>query len=240
MTTLFLGIRASIFYLGYLLSTLWFGITGILFFWFMPYSVRTGYMLTWNRITVYWAKWICGVNFKVIGAENLPQTPYVALSKHQSQWETYFLQYYLAPVCIVLKRELLNVPFFGWGLRMTKPIAIDRDNPKQALKQTLEQGKERLNKDKLSVLIFPEGTRTRPGKEAKYARGGANIAVAAQVPVVPIALNAGDYWPADKFLKFPGTITIVIGEPIATDELSSREITEQVKDWIEAEVAKMN
>jgi 1-acyl-sn-glycerol-3-phosphate acyltransferase len=220
------------------LSIVFFSSTGILFFSFLPYRIRSNYILLWNRFSVLWGTWTCGVRFEVIGLENLPDTAYVALSKHQSQWETFFLQYYLAPVCIVLKRELLNIPFFGWGLRLTDPIAINRDNPKQALKQTLEKGQHRLETNR-SVLIFPEGTRTRPGKEAKYARGGANMAVAAGVPVVPIALNAGEFWPAGRFLKFPGTITVKIGKPIFSTELTSREITEQAKEWIETEVAKM-
>ncbi|MEE8059596.1 MAG: lysophospholipid acyltransferase family protein [Pseudomonadales bacterium] len=238
MTTLLLGFRSLLFYIGYLLSIIWFGTTGILFFSFLPYPIRSHYILCWNRFTVAWGKWICGIRFEIIGQENLPKSAYVALSKHQSQWETYFLQYYLSPVCVVLKRELFNVPFFGWGLRLTDPIAIDRDNPKQALKQTLQQSKERLN-DNISVLIFPEGTRIQPGKEAKYARGGANIAIAAGLPVVPIALNAGEFWPADKFLKFPGMITVAIGKPIDSLDLTSREITEQAKEWIDAEVKKM-
>ena len=238
MKILFLAIRSLIFYIGYILSVIWFSTTGIIFFSFFPYRIRSAYILCWNRFTISWAKWTCGLDFEIIGKENLPDTAYIALSKHQSQWETYFLQYYLAPISIILKRELLSVPFFGWGLRLTDPIAIDRSNPKQALKQTLSLGKERLANN-ISVLIFPEGTRIQPGEVGKYARGGANIAVAAGVPVVPIALNAGEFWPADKFIKFPGKISVSIGKPITSQELTSREITEQAKDWIEAEVKSM-
>ncbi len=195
-------------------------------------------MLLWNRFIVYWVKLIFKVKFEVVGKENLPNGPYVALSKHQSQWETYFLQYYLAPVCIVLKRELLKIPFFGWGLKLMDPIAIDRGSPKQALRQTLELGKAKLE-DNISVLIFPEGSRMKPGTSGKYARGGANIAMAAGVPVVPIALNAGEFWPAGRYEKFPGTITVSIGKPISSTEFTSLEITEQAKEWIENEVATM-
>lgn len=238
MTTLILALRASLFYLGYVISIIWFSITGLLLFSFLPYNIRCKYILLWNRFTIIWLNICCGVSYKVIGAEHIPDGPFVALSKHQSQWETYFLQYYLFPVCFVLKKELLNMPFFGWALRLTKPIAINRGNPKQALKQTLEEGQLRLA-EQISVLIFPEGTRIDPGLPSKYARGGANIAVAAGVPVLPIALNAGHYWPADRFIKRPGTVIVKIGEPIATDTLSSREITEQVQQWIEHEVAQM-
>ncbi|WP_235015372.1 1-acyl-sn-glycerol-3-phosphate acyltransferase [Oceanicoccus sp. KOV_DT_Chl] len=163
-----LTLRMVLFYLGYLLSIVWFSTTGIVFFSFFPYRIRSRYILLWNRFIIFWAALICGVRVKVIGAENLPKGPYVALSKHQSQWETYFLQYFLSPVSIVLKRELLNLPFFGWGLRLANPIAIDRGNPKQALKQTLDKGCKHLANN-ISVLIFPEGTRTKPGQDSKYA-----------------------------------------------------------------------
>jgi 1-acyl-sn-glycerol-3-phosphate acyltransferase len=239
MTTFFLGIRASLFYFGYFLSIVWFSITGIVFFSFFPYSFRSRYILNWNRFTIFWLKLTCGLSVEVIGEENLPKKAYVALSKHQSQWETYFLQYYLAPVSIVLKRELLNIPIFGWGLRLTDPIAIDRGSPKKALKQTLVQGKKQLDNN-ISVLIFPEGTRTRLDQEVRYARGGANIAIAAQVPVIPIALNAGEFWPSDKFIKYPGKITVKIGAPISSTEFDSREITERARLWIEAEIEKMD
>ncbi len=238
MTVFLSAIRTVVFAIGFAISIIWFSTTGMLFFRFLSYPIRSRYVLCWNRFIVAWGKWVCGVRFEITGIENLPDAPYVALSKHQSPWETYFLQYYLSPVSIVLKRELLNLPFFGWGLRLTDPIAIDRGNPKQALKQTLEQGKQCLKKN-ISVLIFPEGTRTLPGKEAKYARGGANIAVAAEVPVVPVAHNAGEFWPTDRWIKFPGTITVAIGKPISSTEFNSREITEQAKEWIEGQVEAM-
>ncbi|ARN74031.1 lysophospholipid acyltransferase family protein [Oceanicoccus sagamiensis] len=234
-----LALRALLFYLGFALTIIWFSTTGILLFSFLPYSIRSSYVLCWNRFVIFWLRCTCGLKVEVIGAENLPATPYVALAKHQSSWETYFLQQFLAPVSIVLKRELLNLPFFGWGLRLTDPIAIDRGSPKQALKQTLEKGKARVA-DNISVLIFPEGTRNKAGAEVKYARGGANIAVASGVPAVPIAHNGGEFWPSGGFLKYPGTITVKIGKPISSVDNDSREITEQARQWIEAEVEKMD
>lgn len=239
MTTIVLTLRLLVFYLGFALTLVWISTTGILFLSFARHGLRTGYVLLWNRYVIWSGRWILGLRFEVIGAHNLPIGPYVALAKHQSQWETYFLQYYLAPVCTVLKKELLNIPFFGWGLRLTNPIAINRDSPKQALKQTLALGKSRLQQGN-SVLIFPEGSRIKTGSAAKYARGGANIAVAAGVPVVPIALNAGEFWPTRQWLKYPGKITVSIGEAIDSSALSSREITEQARQWIEAEVETMD
>ncbi len=238
MSKLILGTRAALFYLGYWLSIAWFGITGPVLFGLLPYKIRSNYILLWNRFVIFWLKCTCGLKVNIIGAENLPPPPYVVLSKHQSNWETYFLQFYLAPVAIVLKRELLRIPFFGWGLRLTDPIAIDRGSPKQALKQTQEKGKNHISNG-ISVLIFPEGTRIAPGATSKYARGGANIAVAAEVLTVPIAHNAGEFWPSHRIIKYPGTVTLKIGEPIAANQ-SSREITEQAQQWIEQEVSAMD
>lgn len=233
-----LALRALLFYIGYALTIVWFGITGVLFFSFLPYAIRSRYALLWNRLIIFWLRWTCGLKVKVDGAENLPTTPYVALSKHQSSWETFFLQRFLAPISTVLKKELLSLPFFGWGLRLTDPIAIDRGSPKQALKQMREQGKNQLAKN-ISVLVFPEGTRRQTGPEVKYARGGASLAVASGAPAVPIAHNSGEYWPSGRFIKYPGTITIKIGKPISSIENDSRQITEQAKAWIESEVEKM-
>ena len=239
MKTLFLGLRALLFYVGYALSVIFFSLTGVVFLSFMPYGIRSRYIFLWNRCTVIWAKLTCGLRFEVVGEENLPtDRPFVAMAKHQSQWETFFLQYFLAPAKIVLKKELLSIPVFGWGLKLTDPIAIDRSNPKKALKQIQAQGVQSI-KDDISVLIFPEGTRIPTGKVGKYARGGANIAVDSGAPIIPIAVNAGLYWPADKFLKYPGTIKVVIGKPIESNDKTSRELTVQTQEWIEGEMLKL-
>jgi len=163
----------------------------------------------------------------------------VILSKHQSQWETFYLQVMKRPVVTVLKKELMNVPFFGWGLRLMQPIGIDRSNPKKALRYIQEEGQRRLQKGQ-SIIIFPEGTRTPPGETGTYARSGAELACRAGVPIIPVAHNAGRCWPAKKFIKYPGTIHMVIGAPIDTLNGNSRELTERVKNWIEAEQIKID
>jgi len=236
---LFLALRALTFYMGYVLLVIFFSVTGVLFFSFLPYPIRSNYIFRWNRYTVAWAKLVCGLRFEVIGEENLPKNQaFVALAKHQSQWETFFLQYYLAPARLVLKKELLSIPVFGWGLKLTDPIAIDRSDPRKALKQIQKQGVESIEGN-VSVLIFPEGTRIKPGKVGKYARGGANIAIESGAPIVPVALNAGLFWPSDKFLKYPGTITVVIGKPITSVDKNSRELTAEAQEWIEGEMEKL-
>ncbi len=239
MRTLWLGLRAALFYLGYGILTAWYSLTGLLFARWFPYDLRTPYMLTWNNATLFWLWLCCGVRVRVRGSENWPQgRPCVIVGKHQSQWETFFLQIAHPPTATVLKRELLAIPFFGWGLRLMEPIAIDRSNPKQALRQIQEQGMDRIARGR-NVLIFPEGTRTPVGKTGNYGRSGAELACRAGVPLVPVAHNAGVCWPARSFLKYPGTIEVVIGKPIETDGADSRQLTEQVKAWIEGEVAAM-
>jgi 1-acyl-sn-glycerol-3-phosphate acyltransferase len=179
------------------------------------------------------------VRWQVEGLDRLPPRPYVIVAKHQSQWETFFLQLPFAPNSTILKQELLKIPVFGWGLSSVKPIAIDRSQRREALKQILEQGTARLQEG-LNVLIFPEGTRTDPGHVGRYARGGADLACKAHVPVVPVAHNAGEYWPGKRFLKFPGTVQVVVGEPLQSDTLEGRALMNQAADWIEVEVNRIS
>ena len=225
-----LVVRTIIFYLGYILLTGWFSTTGIVFFRFFPLAIRGRYLIVWNRWTLAWLRLSCGVRYRIVG--RVPEGHYVVMAKHQSQWETFYLQYAFFPIGIVLKQELLKMPFFGWGLRLVDPIAIDRGNPKAALRHLMDEGVRRLRQGR-RVLIFPEGTRTPVGQAGSYARSGANIAIATGAAVVPVAHNAGQCWPARKFLKHPGTITVFIGEPIASDGKNSRELTDGVRQWIE-------
>ena len=135
----------------------------------------------------------------------------MVLSKHQSAWETVAFQVIFPPQVYVIKRELLWIPFFGWGLAMVSPIAIDRRAGMRALKQMLEQGKDRLARG-FWVIVYPEGTRIAPGERGTYQTGGAAIASHAGAPVLPVAHNAGTCWRRNAFLKYPGTITVSIGQ----------------------------
>lgn len=200
---------------------------------------REMYLGNWNFSVMWWLRVTCGVHVKITGAENLPAGPCVILAKHQSQWETFYLQVMKRPVVTVLKKELLKVPFFGWGLRLMQPIAIDRSNPKLALRYVQEEGVRRLQQGQ-SIIVFPEGTRTPPGQIGTYARSGAELACRAGVPIIPVAHNAGHCWPAKKFLKYPGTVHMVIGAPIDTTGGNSRALTEQVKDWIETTITRID
>ena len=192
----------------------------------------------WSHIMLFLARFICGVRYCVLGTENIPKKPTIVLSKHQSAWETLAFQKIFPPQVWVLKKELLHIPFFGWGLAMTSPIAINRSQGKAALKQIIQQGRDRLQKG-LWVIIFPEGTRIDPGKKGRYGIGGAWLSTSTGVSVVPVAHNAGVLWGKNSFIKFPGTITVSIGEPIDPAGMEANELNNKVEAWTELEVIRI-
>jgi 1-acyl-sn-glycerol-3-phosphate acyltransferase len=205
-----------------------------------PLTPLNRYRITsgWAHIMLYLIRVICGVRYRVLGMENIPKIPSIVLSKHQSAWETLAFQQIFPPQVWVLKKELLSIPFFGWGLAMTSPIAINRSSGRAALKQIVQQGKDRLNQG-LWIVIFPEGTRIVPGKKGKYGIGGAWLATHTGVPVVPVAHNAGEFWGKNSFIKRPGTITVSIGTPIDPAGMEVSELNARVEAWIELEVARI-
>ncbi len=200
-----------------------------------PLSARGRYRIitTWSKLVTITARLIVGIRYEVDGLENLPKTPCVIMSKHQSAWETVAFQVLLPPQVWVLKKSLLWIPFFGWGLAMMNPIAIDRRNGPRALKKMLEQGNNRI-RDGWYIVIFPEGTRVAPDETGDYQIGGAWLARKLNVPIVPIAHNAGKVWPKNAFLKKPGLISVVVGPPIPTTSKDPNQLIDEVKDWIEA------
>ncbi len=230
-------LRSLVFYLVFASFCLAFCLTAVFFIWFLPFETKFSYLANWNRITIFLTKHLAGIDYKVTGLENLPKDgTFIVLAKHQSQWETYFLLLLFYPVSLILKKELLKIPGFGWGLRMMKTIPIDRSNPKQALKQIQATGLIRLKEDNLPILIFPEGTRIRWGETGKYARSGAALAISANVPLVLISHNAGYFWPADTFLKRPGIVDVVISKPIYPNGKTALELTNEAEQWIEANI----
>ena len=233
-----LFIRSFVFALLQLLITPVFTLIAILSFPFHPitrYRIISG----WALSVMWLLRVLCGIRMEVRGAENIPAKPAIILCKHQSAWETIALQKVFPPQVWVLKRELLWLPFFGWGLAMTSPIAIKRSDGKGAVRQLLKQGKERLEMG-FFVVIFPEGTRIPYGQRGKYKIGGALLSASTGVPIVPIAHNAGKLWGRNSFLKRPGVITMSIGAPINPAGLKAEEINHRAEEWIEAEVKRIN
>lgn len=227
-----LTLRAIFFYIGLTLATIVIVSFSPLLFPF-PQKIRARYISLWAYSVLWWLKITCNLGFRVEGIENIPQGNGLILAKHQSAWETIALQTIFPPQTWVLKRSLLWVPIFGWGLALTRPIAIDRTAGKKALKQVIKQGIARLQQG-LWIVIFPEGTRTAPGQHKRYAIGGAMLAEKSGFPVVPVCHNAGEFWPKQGFIKHPGEITLVIGESFDPAGMKAGEINTQVEEWIES------
>ena len=203
-----------------------------------PLPLATRYRITvqWPRAMTWAGRWICGLRWEVLGAENLPDGPAILLPKHQSTWETFYLIWAMPrDLCFVFKRELLYVPFFGWGMALLRMIPIDRSKGKDAMAQIVVQGRRRLA-DGQWIIMFPEGTRSAVGRQGKYKGGGARLAVETGTPVVPIAMNSGECWPRNSFIKKPGLITVSIGKPISPEGLTSAELMQKVETWIESEM----
>ncbi len=230
-----LFIRSAAFSVGMVLSAIVFAIPAVLMFP-LPFRARYGFISQWARFNIWMLAKTCNLRYEVKGRENIPHGAAVVLCKHQSAWETLALQEIFPPQVWVLKRELLLVPFFGWGLAMLEPIAINRGSKKKAMTQVLEQGTARLKNGRW-VVIFPEGTRVAPGRRGNYRLGGARLAEHSGFPVVPVAHNAGEYWARRQFIKQPGTITISIGPPIPSEGCTAAQIHEAAVAWIEGEMA---
>lgn len=233
-----LFIRSLVFTLGYFCGV---GIIGLLAIpaWLLPFKLRFQFVTLLNRFVMVWLRLCCGINFVIKGQRRKELEPYVIMAKHASTWETMFLQYYFQPSSTILKRELLSIPLFGWALASLQPIAIDRGSPIKALKKVKADGQKRLNSGS-NVLVYPEGTRIPFGEKGTYARSGADIAKAAGVPVIAVAHNGGKYWPKGQFIKYPGTITVVISDPIETEGRNSKEVMQEVENWIETQISQMD
>ncbi|HEX4044645.1 MAG TPA: lysophospholipid acyltransferase family protein [Gammaproteobacteria bacterium] len=237
-STFNLFIRSSIFFLYSGISIALYSFLCICSFPF-PLRYRQWLIRTYLRFYIYLLKIICHVDYRVHGLENIPTTRKgVILCKHQSTWETFFLPTLFHNLAIILKRELLWVPFFGWGLATLDPIAIDRRKKASAMQQIIEKGKKCLA-DGRWILVFPEGTRMPVGHAGKYQLGGARLAIAANCPIIPIAHNAGRFWPRKSFIKHPGVIQVIVGPVIESEGRTPEELMGLAKAWIETTAAEM-
>lgn len=233
--------RSIVFMLAVAAWTAVFG-TFLLFAGAMPLLARFRIVYRYRRGFMWLTRHVLGISHEVRGLENLPAEPSVILAKHQSAWETVALQD-LVPedvYCVfVLKRELLRLPFFGWGLSALQMISIDRMAGREALNQVVEQGTDRLRRG-FWIIIFPEGTRVAPGETRRYKQGGAYLAAQAGAKVVPVAHNAGECWPRNAFVKRPGHVVVSVGPAIDTAGLSQDEINARAEAWIEGEMRRIS
>jgi 1-acyl-sn-glycerol-3-phosphate acyltransferase len=232
-------IGSAVYFGGASLSALVFAVLA-LFLIPLGFQARYRVISRWAHFNLWMLKQTCGLEFRIEGAEHIPDTTSIIYAKHQSAWETLALQKVFPPQTWVLKRELLWLPVFGWGLATLKPIAIDRKAGRKAVKAVVEQGAQRLAEG-IWVVVFPEGTRIAPGQERRYRLGGAVLATQTGTPLVPVAHNAGSYWPRRGFLKRPGCIRMKIGPAIDPRGKTPQELTDEAKAWIDAamrEIAK--
>lgn len=234
MSKLILGFRACIFYLGYSLLTAIYGVCSVVLL-LLPRTIGRAAIISWIVTVLAWLRLCCGVRYQVIGDAHKSQKPYVLVSNHQSTLETFFLQKEFFPLVTVLKKQLLSIPFFGWGLRLMEPIAIDRASPAQALKQVKKMGVQRLNNNR-NLLIFPEGTRMPVGQLGSFKRSAVDIAKAAGVPIIPVAHDSGRFWLNKKFIKKPGLVKVIVGEPIDPKSKDSKELMADIQAWMEQQL----
>ena len=214
-----------------------FAVAVLLGFW-IPYPARYGYARNWGRILLWLLRVLCRLDYRVSGLEHLPPGIHVSMWKHSSTWETFAQAVIFPPQAWVLKREIMWIPIVGWATHFMRPIAIDRGSGAAAVNRVVAQGKERLQSG-LWVLIFPEGTRTAEGEVRKSGVSGALLATRAGCKVVPVAHNAGNFWPRRGWVKKSGTISVVIGPAIDAAGRDPRAINEDVRAWIEGAMKTM-
>jgi len=231
------ALRSLAFALFQIIFTPLYAIAVLLLAW-LPAMPRYRFITCWCAINLWAARWICGIRSRVIGLENLPTTPHVVACKHSSTWETLYLSRLLPPLAYVAKKELLSLPFFGWAFRLASPITIDRKAGADAMAQIAAQGRERFAQG-FWIILYPEGTRIPAGERVRYKSGAARLAIDLQVPILPIAHNAGWLWPKGVLGKRAGTITLAIGKPIAPDSLEPSQLMLAVETWVEDEVARL-
>lgn len=235
---MFTALRSLLFLVGQVVTVTLYTPVAFLAYPLNPIT-RSRVIGYWAHFVIWWLRVTCGLSHEVSGRENIPAESCVILSKHQSAWETIAFQTIFPAQAWVLKRELLRIPFFGWGLAMSRPIAIDRKQGLKALDTLVKEGKQRMDEGRF-VVVFPEGTRMAPGEKGRYNPGGAMLAVAAKKCVLPVAHNAGEFWPRQGFLKKPGTIKLVIGPPISTEGKRAKQVNQESERWIEETMVAMD
>ncbi|MCK9380033.1 MAG: 1-acyl-sn-glycerol-3-phosphate acyltransferase [Sulfuritalea sp.] len=205
----------------------------------LPHHMRRRTVVPWVNFVIWLVKHVLGIPYRLLGADNIPARPVVVLCKHQSAWETFMLQEVFKDTIFVWRKEIKYLPFFGWALASIPMIETDRNASRSSLRRLVEQGRDRLAKG-YTVIIFPEGTRARPGSKNRYKIGGAHLAVETGTPVVPVALNSGEFWGRNALFKKCGTVTVSVGPAIDPTGFTANEVTDLAEAWIEAEMRRIS
>ena len=227
---IWLGLRSTLFWLFFLPVTV---ITAIMIsiIFFTPLKIRIGLIKLWINFSLGLLHYFCGLKYRVEGLENIPRNGFILMSKHSSTWETIALQKFFDPMVWVVKKELTRIPFFGWGLMSLNAIALNRGTGRKAIKQLIHESRIHMDRGRI-LMLFPEGTRVLPMEQKPFKLGGAIVSEKTGYAVLPIAHNAGEFWPRHSWIKWPGTIRVVIGKPIEPEGKKSEQIIKEVRDWI--------
>lgn len=233
-----LSIRATIFWILFIPVTTVLGLVLILIF-FLPLNARIAVVKLWINSSLFILRWICGLYYEIEGQENIPEQGFIVMSKHSSTWETLALQRFFRPMVWVVKRELTWIPVFGWALKAVDAIALNRGTGRKAIQQLVDESGARMAQGRI-LMLFPEGTRVPPLQHKPFKIGGAIIAERTGYAVLPIAHNAGEFWPRHSWIKWPGRIRVVIGKPIDPAGRNAEEIIEEVGNWITVECERIS
>ena len=230
-------LRSTLFYVGYIVVTVLWGTLSLLVGGFLSYNARFDFIVRrWTGFVLWWLKITCGIHVEIEG--ELPTEPCIVFVKHSSTWETLFVQQLFSPQATLIKRELLNIPFFGWAFRLLRPIAIDRSDPRKSLRSLITQGTQRLSNG-IWVVLFPEGTRSPVGVQQSFQAGGAALARSSNSPVIVIAHNAGLLWPAHQFQKKPGVIRVRISPLFASEGKTTKQINVEAENWLNTAMSEL-
>lgn len=238
LVRLWLAIRAALFWIFFLPVTLILAALLSLLF-FTPLALRIGLVHLWIEYTLLCLRVFCGLGYQIEGLENIPEEGFIVMSRHSSTWETIALQRFFRPMIWVVKRELTWIPFFGWGLKVMDAIALDRGTGRRAVNQLISESRRHMDHGRI-LMLFPEGTRVPPGEVRPFKLGGAIVSQQTGYAVLPIAHNAGEFWPRHSWIKWPGRIRVVIGKPIDPEGKTAEQIISEVRDWILAECERIS
>lgn len=233
-----LVIRSTLFWILFL-PFLLLSATLVSVSFFMPLWFRLGIVKIWIAYSLACLRITCGLGYTLEGTENIPENGFIVMSKHSSTWETIAIQRFFRPMIWVVKRELTWIPFFGWALKSMNAIALNRGTGRKAINQLIEESQRQMDAGRI-LMLFPEGTRVLPMQVKPFKLGGAIVSQRTGYAVLPIAHNAGEFWPRHSWIKWPGTIRVVIGPPIEPGDKSPEQIIAEVGDWITRECERIS
>jgi len=233
-----LGVRSTLFWITFL-PVLLLSASALSLAFYLPLKFRIGIIRFWIGYSLWCLRVICGLKYTVEGLENIPEHGFIVMSKHSSTWETIAIQSFFRPLVWVVKRELTWIPFFGWALKAMDAIALNRGTGRKAINQLIKESQYHMDRGRI-LMLFPEGTRVLPTQRKPFKIGGAIVSQRTGYSVLPIAHNAGEFWPRHSWIKWPGTIRVVIGKPIDPEGKKADEIIDEVSSWILSEYERIS